>query len=229
MAEEMIQQEFYCSWDSGSQGAYYTKQITLAELDGRICNFTIHRHLPVLTYWDLGRRDSTSIWFLQPDGDKLRMVYFYEAHSEGFQHYKNKLDEVASMFGFKYLGHFGPHDLTHRQWGATLKSTMAIAREVGINIKMVPPLGVQQGIDAARSIFKDVWFHETFCQQGLECLRHYKKEWDDELRVFSDTPLHDWSSHAADAFRYFAVGYMENYIRPDLNAIKKFQNQFQAN
>lgn len=227
MSEEMIQQEFYCSWDSGSPGAYYTQWITSAEIEGRVENFTIQRNLPVMTFWDIGIGDSTAIWFLQVDGNKLKMVYYYENNGQGFDHYNQKLHEVSSMFGFKYVAHFGPHDMANRQWGATLKSTLAIARECGINFRITPKLSKQEGIEAVRRIFKDVWIHKVYCEHGLEALRHYKKEWNEDLRDYHDKPLHDWSSHAADAFRYFSVAYLENYTRPDLNSPMVFENAFQ--
>lgn len=226
MAEEMIQQEFYCSWDSGSVGAYYTKQMSCAELEGRICNFQIHPNLPVFTFWDMGRGDMTSIWFLQPEGDKLRMVYFYETNGEGFEHYAKVLRDVSNKFGFKYAQHFGPHDLQQRQWGATLRSVIKIAAESGINFLLAPNIGIQEGIDAVRHIFPKIWFHSDNCQKGIEAITAYKKEWDSDNRVFKKTPLHDWSSHCADALRYFAVAWSEMYTRPDINSPRKILNKF---
>ena len=53
-----------------------------------------------------------------------------------------------------------------------------------------------------------LWFDREKCKQGLECLRQYHRA---AMIVpsFRANPVHDWSSHAADAFRYFAVGLRE--------------------
>ena len=227
VSEEMIQQEYYCSWDSGSVGAYYTRQITEAHIEGRISNFEIKKNLKVLTFWDIGIGDSTAIWFLQPDGDKLKMINYYEACGHGFDHYQKVLREFAFNHGITYSHHFGPHDLRNRQWGETVKSTLRIAQECGISFMIAPDISIQQGINAVRKIFPQVVFHAKNCEAGIEALTHYKKLWDDELRVFKDAPLHDWSSHCADSFRYFAVSWMEHFVRPDLSRPVHFENKFQ--
>lgn len=226
MAEEMIQQEFYCSWESGSVGAYYTKQITAAELEGRIHCWKINPKIPVYTFWDMGIGDSTAIWFMQPDGGKLKMVYYYEACGEGFAHYNKKLKELTLEYGFKYAKHYGPHDLRQRQWGESPKSISRIAQENGINFMIVPNISKADGINAVRAIFPDVVFHEALCEAGIQCLTHYRKEFDEENRVFKDKPLHDWSSHGADAFRYFAVMWRDLYSRPEMSKPRTFQNAY---
>jgi hypothetical protein len=60
-----------------------------------------------------------------------------------------------------------------------------------------------------RQILHRCWFDETRCANGLEALRQYQSEWDDKKKKFRDEPLHDWTSHPADAFRYLAMAYRE--------------------
>jgi phage terminase large subunit len=52
----------------------------------------------------------------------------------------------------------------------------------------------------------DCWFNVPQVKQGLECLRNYRREFDEKRNIFFDNPLHDWASHGSDAFRYLAVG-----------------------
>jgi phage terminase large subunit len=53
------------------------------------------------------------------------------------------------------------------------------------------------------------WFDKVKCKDGIEALRMYRRDYDDKRQEFRTSPLHDWTSHYADAFRYFAVGHQE--------------------
>ena len=226
MTEEMIQQEFYCSWDSGNVGAYYTDHINKADMEKRICVFEIIKSIKVITVWDLGISDATAIWFMQPCHDGLKMVYYYEATGKGFDHYAQVLAATSERFGFKYLGHFAPHDVAQRQWGASTRSTLRLAQESGIHFQIVPNVSIEDGIGAVMSIFPQVWFHAEYCVQGIEGLRHYQREYDFERRTFKTKPLHNWASHCADAFRYFAVVWKNQFMTPHLNQPKKYEMNF---
>jgi phage terminase large subunit len=226
VAEEIIQQEFYLSWNIGNVGAYFTQEIDDAEYDGRICDWDINPRLPVYTFWDLGISDKTAIWFLQPDGYDLKMVYYYENTGEGMHHYACKLDELKAKFGFKYKYHYAPHDVRNRQWGATTRSTLAIAAECGIHFLVAHKVSDDDGIQAAKSIFPEVWFHSKNCELGLEALRHFKREYDEDKKCFKNKPFEDWSMHCFDAFKYFATTWKEAFQRPDLMQQSKYQINF---
>jgi hypothetical protein len=51
------------------------------------------------------------------------------------------------------------------------------------------------------------WFDKVKCKDGIEALRMYRREYDEKRQEFKPHPLHDWTSHYADALRYFAVGH----------------------
>lgn len=225
MADEMVAQEFYCDWASGNVGAFYTKEIQRAELEGRICDFDITRH-NCFAWWDIGIADATAIWIMQPIGANLRMVFYYESTGQGFEHYAQVINEFTQRHGCKIVYHFGPHDLQQRQWGAAPRTTLNIARDYGINFLIVPNVSIDDGIQSVKAIFAEVWFHATACSKGIEALTHYRREYDYDLRTFKPKPLHDWSSHCADAFRYFAVQWRYQFQRPDLNVPKKFANLY---
>ncbi len=225
MDEEMVQQEFYCDWSSGNVGAFYTTEMNQAEAQGRICDFPITR-LPCFAFFDIGIADATAIWVLQPDGNQLKMIYYYEATGEGFVHYAQVLNEFKARHNVKIVYHFGPHDLQQRQWGAAPRTALKIAQDCGINFLIVPNVSIEDGIQSVKALFPQIHLHGSNCSKGIEALRHYRREYDYDLRTYKKTPLHDWSSHGSDCFRYFAVQWLAQFARPDLNVPRKFQNSY---
>jgi len=166
----------------------------------------------VNTAWDLGMSDSTSIWFVQAKpGGTYAVIDYYEANGEGLDHYAKVLDEK----GYKYGTHIAPHDIRVRELG-TGKSRLEIARGLGIRFDIAPNIPVQDGINAVRTILPTCWFDTDKCSPGIESLRNYRREFNDRMGDFKSSPLHDWTSHAVDAFRYFAVGFRprKDGIRP---------------
>ncbi len=206
--DALFQQEYYCSFDAPMQGSYYGRSITKAEENNRIGKVPHESSIPVDTWWDLGVADSTSIWFTQTIGNEIRIIDFYENSGEGIAHYINELDSLAKKEGYKYRYHNAPHDIEVRELG-TGKSRYETAMSLGLQFYVVPNIPVEDGINAVRSIFNRCWFDEEKCKRGLNALRCYHKEWDDKRMEFKPKPFHDWSAHAADAFRYFAVGHMD--------------------
>jgi len=200
-AEEYAQ-EFECSFEAAIRGAYYGKLMEDAEDAGRITNTPHDPIMPVHTSWDLGIADAMSIWYFQrsPSGE-IRIIDYTEDTGEGFPHYARILDAK----GYKYGKHLAPHDIKVRELGSG-KSRLEIACSLGIDFTVVSDIGVMDGIDAARAIIPRCWFDRTNCTAGIEALKQYRKEYSDRLSTFSKTPLHDWSSHGADAFRILAVG-----------------------
>lgn len=200
MDEDLIQQEFYCSFEAAIQGAYYAKQISKANEDGRITNVPYVENLPVYTVWDLGVGDSTAIWFVQLVNQEIRIIDYYEAQGEGLPYYAKVLDEK----GYKYGGHYAPHDIQVREMGSGL-SRLETARSLGINFQVVKNISIDDGINAARTIFNRCWFDKEKTKQGVNCLVNYHKEYDEKRKEYKNIPYHDWSSHGADAFRYLAI------------------------
>jgi hypothetical protein len=226
VSEELIRQEWMLDWNIGNVGAYFTQELDDAEYGGRICNWTINPNLPVYTFWDLGISDATAVWFMQPDGFDLKMVYYYEDTGKGFHHYACVLDDLKIRFGFKYKYHYAPHDAKHRQWGYTPRSTLALAAECGITFLLVPNTSIETRIQAAKAIFPQVWIHQANCALGLEALRSYMREYDEENRCFKEKPFHNWSSHSADSYTYFAVTWRESFQRPDISMPTTYQMDF---
>ena len=208
MPEEMVQQEFYCSFDAALVGAYYGHQMEKALKEERITKVPYEPRLEVNTAWDLGMGDSTAVWFYQVSGFEIRIIDYYEASGEGMAHYAKVLAGKEYLYG----KHYAPHDIEVRDFSVG-KSRRDVAAALGIKFIVVPKLSVADGIEAVRNILNKCWFDADRCNRGIEALRQYKKSWNEKTRSYSSTPDHDWTSHAADAFRYLAVSMKEKRNR----------------
>jgi len=206
MSDELIDQEYFCSFEGMVHGAYYTGQYKKAQEENRITNVQWEEGIQVDTWWDLGVGDATAIWFSQVVGQEFRLIDYYEESGEGLAHYIKVLQDKPYIYGF----HNAPHDIEHREMISGV-SRREMALKLGIPFRVVPNIKVEDGINAVRAIFNQCWFDKTKCKQGLDALRNYHKEFDQKRRTFQKHPYHDWSSHAADSFRYFAVGVRQRH------------------
>ncbi len=205
MSPEEYEQEFECSFTAAIRGAYFGNLMGEADKEGRLTSVAYDPSIPVHTSWDLGMSDSTAIWFVQArPGGTYAVIDYYEASGEGLDHYACVLDEK----GYKYGTHIAPHDIRVRELG-TGKSRLEIARGLGIRFVIAPNIPVQDGINAVRTTLPMCWFDVDKCEAGIEALRHYRREFRERMNDFSSQPVHDWTSHAVDAFRYFAVGFRQ--------------------
>jgi hypothetical protein len=202
MGEDRYEQEFQCSFEAAIQGAYYAQEMKTATTDGRVTNVPYDPAVGVTTAWDLGIGDSTAIFFAQYVGQEIRIIDYYENSGVGLDHYA----KVLSKKGYHYSEHILPHDVQVKELG-TGKSRIETLDALGISdITIAPRLSVDDGIQAARSMIARCWFDEEDCARGIEALRQYRREFDERLKTWRGRPLHDWTSHGADAFRYLAVG-----------------------
>ncbi|EIY1910827.1 terminase [Klebsiella pneumoniae] len=191
------------------EGAYYAKQFRWLYTNKRIGKIPDNSHLPVHTFWDIGVGDSTAIWFVREVGEEFHIIDYYENSGEGLRHYMKVLKDR----GYEYGEHWGPHDIENREFAADAKSRKELAREgyeidgqmYSMNFRVVPKAGIDTGIESVREILKSCVFDEEKCAVGISHLEGYRKEWDDKRGCWKDKPLHDFTSHGADSFRYFAV------------------------
>ena len=201
MSEDQYLQEFECSWTAAIQGAYYGKLLEAAEKESRIGKIQFDPSFSVETWWDLGIGDSTAIWFVQRNGGELRVIDYYEASGEGLNHYVNVLQEKAATGTWTYSDHIFPHDVRQRSLD-TGRSRVEVLYNLGIEAKIVKMHKVEDGIETVRRTLNNCWFDDLRCRRGLDALRQYRAEYDETRRTFRLKPVHDWASHAADAFRY---------------------------
>jgi hypothetical protein len=218
MTEEMIQQEYFCSFDIGALGSYYANLIKQARDENRICAVNYQSGIRVDCYWDLGRNDQTSIGFVQQLGKEIRVIDFYENSGYALGHYLEILRDKKYSYGTMYL----PHDARHERLESN-KSIEDQVRESGFNVNIVEQAPVATGIQQVRKILPNMWFDKEKCGHLIRCLENYHKEWDEKAKVFRETPKHDWSSHASDMVRYIAMGIKEesSHFDYDYNSLMK--------
>lgn len=200
MDEDEYEQEFECSFEAAIKGAYYVKQLSKARKEGRITSVPYDEILPVSTWCDLGIGDAFSILFFQHYGKEWRLIDYYEASGEGLAHFA----KVMKDKGYFYENHWAPFDIEVKELGTGL-SRKEVAAGLGIDYQVAPKLSIEDGINAARMKFNTLWIDEEKCARFIHCISLYHKEWDDKRGEFKNKPYHDFTSHAADALRYWAV------------------------
>ena len=201
MTAEQYAQEYECSFDAAVVGAYYGKEVSIAEAEKRIGRMPLEKSADVFACWDLGISDQMAIWIGQIIGREWHWLRYYENSSQPLDHY---IDYIKAL-PFTVHQHYLPHDGEAREL-QTGKSRKQFLEERGFNVDIVPRHEPMDGIDAARLRFNRMWFDADNCARGIDCLRMYRAEFDDKNGVLRSKPLHDWASHGADAFRCGVMG-----------------------
>jgi len=182
-------------------GSYYGKLMMRAEAEQRIAGVPYDPTALVWTSWDLGIRDATAIWFAQVIGREIRIIDYYEASGADLGHYVREIDSRP----YVYAGHIVPHDAQAKELG-TGKSRLEVLASLGLkHITLAPLHRIEDGINAVRMLLPRCWFDHAKCARGLDALKLYRAEYDDKLQALRPHPVHDWTSHAADSFRYLAM------------------------
>jgi len=202
MGDNKYNQEFEISFDSPIIGSYYGEMIKDLIDNNHVRDIPTESATGKWTAWDLGMSDSTSIWVCETIGGEIRVMDYYENAGQSLDHYIGWLDEK----GYRDYNHILPHDVMVRELG-TGKSRYELLTDAGLNIEVARKMSVEDGIQAVRARLPNTWFkNNNTVDKGLECLRNYRRVYNEKLSVYQEKPLHDWSSHAADAFRYLMVG-----------------------
>ena len=203
MPPEIYEAEYECSFESSAIGSIYSQSLSKADNEGRITKVPYDSTIKVDTYWDLGMRDKTAIWFVQQKGSAIHLIDYFEDSGESLEYYASILDER----GYVYDTHYLPHDANVREIG-TGKSRLEIAQSLGLVTSIVPKMSIEDGINATRMTLGRCWFDYEKTKDGLDALRQYRWAVTDKGET-KNRPLHDWTSHAADSFRYVCTGLQE--------------------
>lgn len=205
MTEDQFAQEYLCSFDAAIVGAIYGTEMRQANDQGRICDVPYDPSIPVHTAWDLGYRDDTAIWWYQVIRGEIHVLDFHAVSGATI----SELATTVLSKPYKHGKHHLPHDARAKTLASGGKSIIEqMAEFLGLaNLTIVPDLGVQDGIQAVRRMLSRCWFHVERCSDGIEALRQYQREYDEDKKAFRQTPRHDWCSHPADAFRMLAVAW----------------------
>lgn len=206
MGEDKFRQEFECSFDAAVEGSYYGQILNELEDKKHMQEIPREELSRTFTAWDLGMGDSTSIWVAQLVGTEVRLIDYYENHGVGLDHYVKWIRDNDYI----KAEHILPHDVRVRELGSG-KSRLEMLEEAGLEIKIAPRMGLDDGIQAVRRLLPRCWFNVPQVQTGLNCLRNYRRDYDEKRKIFYERPLHDWSSHGSDSFRYLALGLDEGH------------------
>jgi phage terminase large subunit len=199
-------QEYYVSFDAAIPGSIWGEALAKAQAQGRIGVVPVDTQFPVSTAWDLGYEDATAIWFFQLVAGDIRIIDYHESNHKDIAFYIELLKAKAKEHGCTYATHWLPHDARPRTLAAGGKSMLQQFNDTKLwRFAIVPRLDKQEGIQAARTTLSRCWFNEATCEKGLEALHQYHHEWDEENKCFTINPVHDFSSHGADAFRYLSL------------------------
>jgi phage terminase large subunit len=204
MSDDMIQQEFYCSFEAAIVGSYYAKLMIDLEKAGQVTSVPYDPSCPVHTSWDIGVDDCTAIWFWQClPGGEIHAIDYLESSGEGVTYYLDEIRKRPYVYGTDYV----PHDFEARSFAAGGKSAADTARQHGRRLSVIPAMSPLDRIEATRAILPRVWFDKAKTEEGRNALKSYRREWNEDRRTFMATPVHDWASHGSDAAGHFAVGY----------------------
>lgn len=207
LSDDQYLQEMETSFEAAILGAFYGTEMRELEEAGRLCEVRYDPSLPTYTAWDIGYRDDLAIWWWQVVRNEVHVIDFFAG--SGFEP-----DDAAKLVlekPYHYSKHFLPHDAKAKTFASKGKSTIEqLAAHFGwASLEIVPDLSVQDGIQAARKVLHDCWFDAVKCKEGIEALRQYEREYDEDKKAFRQTPKHNWCSHPADAFRMFAIAQRE--------------------
>jgi hypothetical protein len=214
--------------DRNIRGVYYAQQMREIRQQNRICEVPYVPGHEVYTFWDLGLDDSQTIWFMQQIGLTYRFIDYYENSGFTMVHYAKVLKEK----GYVYGDHYMPHDIAQRQDGSETEIALS-KKEIAENLGIEPIIIVKRakdtqavlnGIEDCRNKLSQCYFDAVKCKEGIACLENYKSEYDEDKCILGIKPNHDWSSHGADAFRTFGVGYnAKTYSNP---SGKNYRNNY---
>lgn len=204
MDPQLAAQEYLCSFDAGLFGAYYTDQMKLT----KVGDYPWNPRKPVHTFWDLGLRDATAIWFMQEsnDGDSINVIEYMEESNVPLLEWISRIQNLPYSWGI----HVAPHDIKRRDYTNGV-SYIQTASDQGISFEVCPQLGLKEGIDSTKAFLPRLRFNRGTTESGYDALMNYRRERNDKLRVYMDRPLHDWASHGADGMRMASIAWPENY------------------
>lgn len=203
MADMLVQQEFFCSFAGALVGAYWAADVERAEREGRIGLVPIDDRFPVHTAWDLGQPANNPIWAFQVVGKVPHVVDFYRPEGEDLEEWCAELNR-RGYHGTDYV----PHDIYAQSWGAS-RTRVQMMQAFGRKPIPLKRTSVAEGLTAGRETIKVALFDAERCELGIEGLRTYRREWDDELKRFRDNPVKDWAEHVGSAFRYLGQAWRE--------------------
>lgn len=180
-------------------GSYYAPMVRELFKRGRIQPNLYDKNLPVFVAMDLGLNDDFVLLFWQMYRGENRIIHCYVNNQESLEHYVKYLRSMP----YTYARFFAPHDIEHKELTLGM-SRRKYLQLMGISVVVLKKTAIADGINAVRIMLKDTWI-DSSCQNVIESLEGYTKQWDEANGVWKEKPLHNKHSHIADAVRYMAM------------------------
>ena len=200
MGDTRYRQEFECDWIANIEGSVYGNILKTLEEKKQLTKIGYDPSLEVHTAWDLGVDDSTAITFFQKLGNQIMVIDYYENNREGLPHYVKVVKDKDYIYG----DHYAPHDIEVMEF-STGKTRNEVAYQLGIRFRILPKLNLEDGIHSLKMILPRCWFNVETTQPLINALRQYHRKYNDKMKMFSNKPVRDWSSHACNSARYMAM------------------------
>jgi hypothetical protein len=215
MSDEMIRQEFYCDFEVGNMGSYFTREMSDMLNEKRITNLRPNPNLPLNTAWDLGGTDATACWIFQVEGNYINLLNVLHDSGRGLKFYLEQAEQIRQSYRCSWGQHFMPHDVKqgHQGWETT-ESRLMQARRHGWHFLVTPKVDIEDGIEAMRYVLPKCRIDKNGCDIGIRALREYQREYDEVKACYNPKPLHNWASHIVDGFRYLSLNYRRLYDTP---------------
>ena len=201
------------AFEAAVTGAYLSKQMEFLRKEKRLTVVPHDPGHPVNTGWDFGLNDSMFIWFHQHIGMQHRLIGCMSGTDDDVLYYWREMQKLPYLWGEHCL----PHDAKSRRIGSartadesprTLEQILSTAGMQ--NIRVVPRVDDKfTAITETRLWLPKVWIDEKNCEEGINCLDNYRREYDERLQDFKNKPLHDWSSNGYDALETLVRGFTE--------------------
>jgi phage terminase large subunit len=203
--QAMFDQEMMVSFNAAVLGAFYAREMLEVRNEGRVLEIEPDFDQPVHRAWDLGVRDDTAVFWFQPYGAQLLILDVMAGNSVGVEYFRDEIFRRHEARGWLHGNDYVPHDAKILEWGSG-RTRVETMQNIGLSPMLVPKASLEDGINAVRRTLPLCVFHPR-CEAGISALEQYQREWDDEKKCFRVNPLHNWTSHYADAFRYLAQGW----------------------
>lgn len=212
MEESKIQQEYFCSWEGGLEGAYFTEEVN--DIRNNRLNHYVNDDSMAMTAWDIGISDKTAIGVFKrhPETGYPILMDAYEDRNKGLAYYIRRVSQWQRDFMFSY--HTGPHDLHKTEFTNNMR-IVDRAADMGINFDVLPRGDRASEIDNLRAFLKVLHVNDNDnTRHVLDMLQMYRRKFDEKNQRFMDEPVKDFSTDSVDMMRYASIGYDGTLLQP---------------
>ncbi len=224
--DAFFRQEYHCDFSAAILGAIIARYVERAEREGRISDAVAYdpEGAPIEISADIGRTDTACWWFWQPKFKGFSIVDYDEGNGLDADEWCARL--AARLAPYKLGKIWLPHDAQAKTFAVKHSALETFWKFFGYDkVQIVPQTSVQDRINAARTVIPRCEFNKALCADGIDGLNGWIYKWNDDLKVFSLDPLHNWASHPGDAFSYGAQMMRNRTVPKEAEAVRYPQHR----